>query len=157
MISTDDGSISHSSINVIYEDNDEQLWFGTRIGLDRFDFETGKFIQYWTDENNRNKDTYYGSNHWIYAIFQDDAGIIWLGTDRGLVEYNTKENSFSTHLFIPQDPLNQITSISQDVLTGCLWLATTDGLFSFDIKSKNLRGITLKQNVCLANNQELYG
>ena len=32
--------------------------------------------------------------------------------------------------------LNVITSICQDVNSGIIWLATFDGLYSFDIKSK---------------------
>jgi streptogramin lyase len=69
-------------------------------------------------------------------MFVDAAGILWLGTRRGLVEFNPKEGTSFTYLFLPMDPINHITSISQDVVSGRLWLATTDGLFSFDKRSK---------------------
>ncbi len=134
--STDPGSISHNEFGAIYEDKEGALWFGTQVGLDRFDFRSRKFIHYWIDPANRYRPWYAGSNHRINKIIGDDAGTIWLGTNKGLVEFNLKEETFSTYLFIPEDPINRITSISQDVTTNSLWLATTDGLFSFNKKSK---------------------
>ena len=93
--STDVNSISHSSIYAIYKDKEERLWFGTQVGLDRFDFQTGNFIHCWIDEENRDKIWYECSNHLIYTIFEDEAGILWLGASKGLIEYNIKENTLT--------------------------------------------------------------
>ena len=138
--STDFGSVS---MGTIYEDSEGTLWFGTAIGLARYDFETGKFTYCWSDPSNRHK---LGINstsiHWIYAICEDDTGILWLGTSGGLVEYNPKEGTFANYRYGPMDPLNpqhpgnRITSICQDVVSGALWIGSHDGLFLFDRKSK---------------------
>ena len=145
--STDPGSISHNSINAICKDKEGSLWFGTQVGLDKFDFETGKFFHYWNYTIRQKKTYYNASNYRINSIFGDESGIIWLGTDRGLIEYNPKESTFLNHLFIPKDPINRITSICQDVVSGSLWLATTDGLFSFDKKSKIFTHYNSEANV----------
>ena len=46
---------------------------------------TGKFIHYW---NSVSRDNSRGSMHWINSIYKDNAGIIWLGTNKGLVEFH---------------------------------------------------------------------
>ena len=134
--STDPGSISHNSLHVIYEDKERELCFGTDIGLDKLDFKTGRFIHFWSDPLRRKMTYHDASRYWINSILKDDAGTIWLGTNAGLIEFNLKERKVSNYLFNPENPLNRITSISQDLVSNCLWLGTWEGLFSFDKKTK---------------------
>ena len=145
--STDPHSISHNSINAILEDKEGSLWIGTGAGIDKLDFKTGKFIHYWNNPSNLDS---WRSKYWINTMLMDESGIIWLGTNRGLVEFNSKEGTFFNHLFIPKDPINRITSISQDVSSNSLWLATTDGIFSFDKKSKKFTRYNSEGNCVLS-------
>jgi signal transduction histidine kinase/ligand-binding sensor domain-containing protein/DNA-binding response OmpR family regulator len=131
------------SIGDIYEDRKGSLWFGTSTGLAKFDFETGKFKYCWSDPSNRHKLGLMSTSvYWINTIYVDDTGILWLGTNGGLVEYNPKEGTFTnyrydaTGLLDPQNPGNRITSICQDVVSGALWIGSQDGFFSFDRRSK---------------------
>ncbi len=137
--STDPGSISHICFGAIYADKEDSLWFGTQVGLDRFDFKTEKFVHYWIDLGNRFKSWEYGSEYRINTIFEDNDGMIWLGTNGGLIEFNSKAGTFLTYRFNPGRWLNRITKISQDVIKGTLWIASDGGLYSFD---KNLQKFT---------------
>jgi signal transduction histidine kinase/ligand-binding sensor domain-containing protein/DNA-binding response OmpR family regulator len=127
----------------VYEDKEGSLWFGTATGLAAYDFETGKFKYCWSDSSDRHKLWITSTSvHWINTVFGDDTGVLWLGTNGGLVEYNPKEGTFlnyrygSTDLLNPQHTENHISSICQDVVSGVLWIGSRDGLFSFDRKSK---------------------
>lgn len=134
--STDPGSIADTEFGSIYQDKEGSLWFGTQAGLDKYDFKTGKSIHYWNDYNNRSAPWTVASKHRINTIFEDDIGIMWLGTNGGLVEFNPKEGKFFTYLFNPGNSLNRITSICQDLSTNSLWVAAYGGIFAFDRKSK---------------------
>ncbi len=135
--STDPGSISHNSILIIREAKDGTMWFGTGAGLDRLDFKTGKFIHYWRESPNREKIIWTNnSKYWIETIFEDNEGILWLGTNGGLVEFNAKEGTFLNYLFTSEDKQNRINAICQDEDSGSLWLGTVDGLLAFDKKIK---------------------
>ncbi|MGE5798344.1 MAG: two-component regulator propeller domain-containing protein, partial [Ignavibacteria bacterium] len=141
--STDPGSINHNSIHSIYEDETGSLWFGTGGGLDKLDFTTSKFQHYWNDSSNRRKIWVNNSKYWINAIYGDNNGTIWLGTNRGLVEFNQKSGTFNDYLPNPNEQQilrdNWITSICQDA-SGILWLGTRNLLYAFDIKSKEFIG-----------------
>ena len=164
---TDPGSISHNSIQAIYEDKEGSIWIGTDKELDKFDFETahfdstsdfnsdklsqdnsgqGELIQYWNFPSNRYKPGTTSASHRINSIIGDDNGIIWMGTNGGLVEFNRKTGAYFNYLFNPTNLLNRITSISQDVISGSIWVATLDGLFSFDKKSKKFTHYNSKAN-----------
>jgi signal transduction histidine kinase/ligand-binding sensor domain-containing protein len=158
--STDTGSISHNSINAIYEDRDGSLWFGTQAGLDKFDFETRKFKHYWIDPENRYKPWFASSEYIINTIFEDEAGIIWLGTNKGLVEFNKTANTFTNYLYtsIDTEESNFITSVCQDVTTGSFWITSGErrrkrsdvGLFLFDRKSKKFSQYISEGNCVLS-------
>ena len=134
--SADLGSISHNSVQVIYKDSKGTLWFGTDAGIDKFDFKIAKFFHCWVDPANQNKSSDYASMHRRNTILENKEGIIWFGTNKGLVEFNTKTGSFLNYLFNLEDQANRITSLSRDVISGDIWLTSWSGLYSFDTKSK---------------------
>lgn len=137
--STDSGSIADNEFGSIYQDKEGSLWFGTQAGLDKYDFETGKFIHYWNDYTNRGAPWTVASKHRINAIFEDELGTLWLGTNGGLVEFNPKEGKFFTYLFNPGNSLNRITAICQDLSINSLWIAAFGGVFTFDRQSKKFK------------------
>jgi signal transduction histidine kinase/ligand-binding sensor domain-containing protein/DNA-binding response OmpR family regulator len=141
---TDPGSIFHNTVNAIYEDKGGLLWFATAGGLDRYDFETGKFTHYWNDPVNRYERGENRSKCWVNALCEDEAGILWLATNGGLVEFNPKKRTFSTYRFGPNTGQISIPSICQDAMSGFLWLPTWNGLYAFDRRSKTFTRYALK-------------
>ena len=108
------------------------MWVGTDQGLNRFDDQTGKFINYhhipaFPDS--------LGSNM-IFSIYEDREGVLWVGTyGGGLNKYNRGKEKFSYYRHNPEDP----ASLGSDVVfnfyaepTGITWIATIDGLDRFD-------------------------
>lgn len=74
----------------------------------------------------------------IRAIYQDQYGLIWIGTEAGLVCYNG--HSYRSYLNSSTDP----TSISSKIITaigespdGTLWMNTYNGLNRFNRKEDN--------------------
>jgi signal transduction histidine kinase/ligand-binding sensor domain-containing protein/AraC-like DNA-binding protein len=139
--SADPGSISHNSINAFYEDKAGSLWIGTGGGLDKLDRKSGRFLHYWHDSESRNgfiknRTT---SQYWIKSIHEDNSGILWLGTNGGLVELNP-ENRKSIIYF--HDPKNQRSLSHNNIITLCqdpsgtLWVGTENGLDAFNKKTK---------------------
>jgi signal transduction histidine kinase/ligand-binding sensor domain-containing protein/CheY-like chemotaxis protein len=83
----------------------------------------------------------------IRAIYQDQYGLIWIGTEAGLVCYNG--HSYRTFRNSSTDP----TSISSKIITaigegpdGTLWVNTYDGLNRFNRKEENFRHYKLRNN-----------
>ncbi|OGU70374.1 MAG: hypothetical protein A2V93_06970 [Ignavibacteria bacterium RBG_16_34_14] len=137
--STNNKSIIHNSINAILEDKFGTLWIGTGRGLDKFDRESGNFIHVWYDTDYKNRIADKDPKFWINTLFQDNSGKLWLGTSGGLIEFNTRDSSFTQYTYSKNDSRtlssNNISSICQDA-SGILWIGTDWGVNSFDINSK---------------------
>jgi ligand-binding sensor domain-containing protein/signal transduction histidine kinase len=110
-------SLANNIVRAIYEDSRGYLWIGTWNGLDRFDYETGRFFHF-------NQET-------------DDDSIPDLNSfGRGMRGSDTSADVFITTetQFAPstQLPGNHIMDIEEDI-DGSLWLATYGGgLKKFD-------------------------
>ena len=138
--STNNKSIIHNSINAILEDKFGTLWIGTGRGLDKFDRESGNFIHVWYDTDYKNRIADKDPKFWINTLFQDNSGKLWLGTSGGLIEFNTRDSSFTQYTHSKNDSRtlssNNISSICQDS-SGNLWIGTWDeGVNSFDLNTK---------------------
>lgn len=145
---SDPNSLSHDFISVIYEDSFGVLWIGTgdyaasSRGLNRlvtsktgnYESEQATFKHYLFHPDSGHE----GSN-WITSIFEGRAGMLWVGTDGGLQNYNRSTDSFVSYQHDPNDvsslSKNNVKSIFEDK-TGTLWIGTWGGgLNRFDKKS----------------------
>ncbi len=72
--------------DVVYVVNGEKnnLWAGTANGLDKLDKSLGKW-------------KHYLPSHTLLNIFFDAKGILWVGTDKGLLIYNDKQDDFQPY------------------------------------------------------------
>lgn len=84
-------SLPHNRIRHIYEDRDQQLWIATDGGLNRYDRNTGHFIQY----NIIDRTGAYNSN-WAYNIREDADGQLWIATCLGGVFVVNKQKLLNT-------------------------------------------------------------
>src|SRR5690606_36166937 len=74
----------------VYKDSKQQLWFGTLDGgVSLYNVEEDKFKTYTIAEGLANNN--------VYGILEDDNGIIWLTTNRGISRFDTNANKFTNY------------------------------------------------------------
>ncbi len=153
----DSTSLSFNQVRALYEDRQGILWVGTGSpyldngggpdagGLNRMDRTKGTFTRYMHDPGNSKSLV---SNK-ISAIYEDDKGVLWIGTSRyGLHRMNKQQGTFDRLLYDPEHPnafagpeitsntldYDHITFITQDI-AGNFWLGTVEnGIHYFNPK-----------------------
>ncbi len=134
---TDSRSISSNIIQAIYEDSEGRLWIGTGTGIDLYEREKNKFINFTYDPDNPNS---LSSNQVQSCILQDRNGNLWIGTWNGLNKLtvsdlenamlNPSSVKFKRYKFQPgnQNSLSdeRVISVYEDV-DGNLWFGTYGG------------------------------
>lgn len=130
------GRLSSNKVQVILLDRKSKtLWIGTGGGgLNQFDPGTGTFLHYEEDPAIATS----LSNNTVYSIYEDDAGIIWVGTEGGLNKLDKRKNEFRHWAVEPGKrnslDYNYVWAIFEDK-PGMLWIGTNKGLNKFDRKS----------------------
>ena len=104
------------------------MWFGSQYGLNRYDGYKFKVFKHEPGVANSLSGVY------IYSLFKDRSGTLWVGCDEFLDRFDPVTETF-THYRIDtpgaQGETVPVTHISQDHM-GMLWLATSRGLYRFD-------------------------
>jgi ligand-binding sensor domain-containing protein/sensor histidine kinase YesM len=131
---SDNNSLCHDNVMILYEGSDSVLWIGTYNGLNKVKIDSDnlhnevlKFTHYQFDIN----DPQTISNNKIYSIFEDKDGYLWIGTSFGLNKFDRKNNRFIRYNEKDGLPNNVINGILADT-TGHLWLSTNTGLSKFN-------------------------
>ena len=119
----------------VFRDRSGNLWVGTTNGLDKLNEETGQFIHYRNIHGNPNSI----SDNWVWPIFEDHHGYLWIGTVRGgLNRFDPKTGNFISYQNDPLDPSslsdNYIYSIYQD-RSGVIWIGTNSGGVNYFLPS----------------------
>jgi signal transduction histidine kinase/ligand-binding sensor domain-containing protein len=111
------------------------MWFGTWNGLNRYD---GYKFKVFKNEPGNPRSL---SGVFVYALFKDHSGNLWVGTDDFLNRFDSGTEGF-THYKLDKPPTSglssRVTHISEDS-NGVLWLATFNGLFRLDPNSGTLK------------------
>jgi signal transduction histidine kinase/streptogramin lyase len=114
---------------MVVEDQGGIVWIGASgDGLDRYDPSTGAWKKF---EHNPDDPTSL-SNDFIETIYEDENGVLWLGTGGGLNRFDPVTQTFTHYRVrdgLPHDNVNGIVEDDQ----GNLWLTTSDGLSKFDL------------------------
>jgi len=73
-------------------------------------------------------------NDMIHGILEDSDGMIWLGTDRGLVKYNPSNSMTQTYLFSAGVELGEFSDDAyfKDMRTGKLFLGGNGGIIALE-------------------------
>jgi len=113
-----DGLISNC-VYTIHQDDSGILWFGTDMGVSRYD---GSTFTSFTMKNGLPDDR-------VNAIHHDADGVMWFGTENGVFLYDGK--SFLN--FTREDGLadNRVNAIHQDS-DGFMWFGTRNGVSRYD-------------------------
>ncbi len=139
----------YNYVKSIYEDNDRKLWVGFwGGGLSIIDLNLGE-QQIFRKETNATLGISFND---VWKIFQDSFGRIWIGTNGGGLNLAHRQKSPDEdkkgYTFIRM-PVSGGQSINNNVLSICeqknnvpagytaLWIGTTDGLTSLEIKNSN--------------------
>jgi diguanylate cyclase (GGDEF)-like protein len=123
-------SRSVDNASTILEDRQGRVWIGSEYtnGLDMLDLASGRFQHFRhveADQASLLDDA-------VSALHQDQAGRLWAGTGKGLIEIRTSANgSITFHHRREAVGLARVFSINSDAHGG-VWLATTSSLTRFD-------------------------
>ncbi|MFC1850330.1 two-component regulator propeller domain-containing protein [candidate division CSSED10-310 bacterium] len=86
----DQTSLSSNSVSVIFEDTSGILWIGTQAGgLNKFNRDLGTFRHY-TEKNGL-------TNNTICGVLEDKHGNLWISTNKGLLKFNPREETFKNY------------------------------------------------------------
>ena len=116
-------SIHSTYITSITEDEERNVWIGSGYGVDLFERQTGRFIQYLNNPADSNTLV----NNSVFKVLNDGYGYIWIGTKEGLNQFDKKSKTFRTFRHKDGLPHNTILSILEDSRNN-LWVSTPKGL-----------------------------
>ena len=133
-VSIEDGLVSNK-VNAVVQDHTGFLWFGTGVGLSRYDgYELLNFV-------NDPYDDYSIPDGPINCLFLDLDNNLWIGGN-GLSRFNPKTWKFSRYMGEEITDLRDNFNVRDIVQfeSGVLWLATWgNGLVRFDIRKQEYK------------------
>ena len=133
-LSLKDG-LPQTTVTAITQDRQGFMWFGTQEGLSRYN--GYRFDNFFHDVELPGS----LSHDWIWTLFVDHSGQLWVGTDGGgLNLYDEDSESFIHFVHNPQNPKslsNDRVRIITQTQDGTLWIGTDGGgLNRLDIKTR---------------------
>jgi PAS domain S-box-containing protein len=142
----DPNSLISDNVYTVYGDRNGHMWVGGQYGLSRFDPATDGFTNHRPVPTNP-----VSLANWIWTIYQDHSGTLWLGTFGGaLIRFDDKTKTFVTYAPDSRDPhkLNGggLTTIHED-RTGTLWLGGFDGLYRYNRQNGSFTRYTESQGL----------
>lgn len=136
--------------NFILSDSDNNIWISTSGGLVKFSNDSENYSFFEGDIGNERS----LSSNYINCLYEDNNGIIWVGTEKGVNILNIKNKFVSTNKMESQYGSSygdNIVSIIQN--NKYLWIATKfSGIYIYDIESKEIvYRLYDKENLNLSN------
>lgn len=122
--------LSQTRVAQIAQDDQGFLWFGTQDGLNRYDGYNFKVFK-----NHPGRPTSL-SGVFVYALFKDRSGAIWVGSDQYLDRFDRATETFTHYRLGTENPV--VIHISED-RAGMLWLATSKGLYQLDPRTGSIK------------------
>ena len=125
-INSSNSALSYDDCRVIFQDSRGFMWFGTYMGLNRYDGK--RFTVY-------DRDDLCGISDFIHTIEEDNTGDLWIGTDGGLLFYDYEADVFRVFDRVSDKGTvirNKVNHIQRDS-RGVIWMAVNgQGLFSYN-------------------------
>ncbi len=119
-----------NDIRLVFCSRDGTVWVGVRgFGLGRFLPERNEFIPLASEIPGLP-----GLKE-ARALYEDQAGRLWLGSELGLIVIDRTRKTFENFLHNPNDSLSLCSNLVWSVTeapNGLLWIGTKDGLSCFD-------------------------
>lgn len=141
-IQDDSTTLSDNIVLSVLELDPGHLLVGTLSGgLNIFNRATGRFTHY---INNPAIQTSLSQNR-VNAIYRDNKGLIWIGTNDGLNLFDPESGKFKVfkqNQDTMQNMHNQMLSLFKDS-DGNFWIGTNSGLYLFDYRVSNFHPVVL--------------
>ncbi len=146
----DENSLLDNRISSLKEDDNGNIWVATNVGLNRLNPSTGNVRRIVFKGNSLNEKSIND-----LRCLEIKNNIIWVGTyGGGLIKYNSTDGSWLNFI---SDPSSKNSLVSNEILAlmtdseNILWIGTTDGLNSFDLKTGKIEqvGAELKDGYTL--------
>lgn len=150
-------SISQNNIWKIFEDKTGRLWVGTLGGGLNLISEIGEEKFVFTRFQSTPYDAGSLSHNYVWSMYEDRSGVLWIGTDIGLNKYDSKKEKFRHFKNDPHNPNslthNEVTSIYVDA-GNTVWIGTRNGLDMYEPWSGNFKHYKNKPGISgsLSNN-----
>lgn len=130
--------LQNNFISKIITDSYGLKWFGTEGGMIRYD---GLDFKIYRPTTEKNREQLLNEN--IETLFCDSLGEIWVGTKSGgLSSYNPITDEFTNYNYLinkNKEKTIRITGILEDNQHN-IWVTTwNNGVFSFDLRSKEIK------------------
>ena len=117
-------SISNDIVSSIIKDSDNQIWIGTKNGLNLYREKTNDFDRFLPGVD-------------IRKIFVDSIGRFWIGTQhQGLILFNRQTGTYKTYTKDDGLPSNFTNNIVEDN-DGNIWIGSPSGLTRFQPESES--------------------
>ena len=138
------GTLNHFLVLDLLVGRDGTIWVATARGLNRLNPATGKFTYYLADRvHSEGKLT----DNWIRALYEDEQGILWVGTNHGgLNRFDPRTERFVYFTIKEGLPSNQVVSIAPDN-GGNLWLGTGHGISRFNPATRTFRNFDVRDGL----------
>ena len=150
--------LENKGLQDIAEDDDGNIWVSTRDGLFKYNYEKNSVETFYHDENDENT---ISENNIFSLHYSNDE--LWIGTKTGgLNIMNLKDYSIKRYVHDSNNPKSIPSNLIRDIIRdkdGNIWLATDQGLASFDENDETFYTYTNntdKYTICDDNVINLY-
>ena len=134
----DEANIYTSRVRTLFEDNEDNLFFGTRGGLYIFHPESNQFSLYADSKHKFSKLT----NNSVLCSYKDKNNGLWLGTHYGGINYADLERKPFAHYTEREDDIHFLNSSSVFAFAkdkAKLYIGTENGLNVFDERTSTFK------------------
>ncbi len=130
-------SISNSKVRCIAEDAHKNIWVGTDNGLNCINLLSQHILSFFPNELSPLK-----SNKINELYFDPSTHLLWIATDKGITWYDTDSRKF----IAPENhrAFNEETNTVGKYGDKEIYIGTHNGLYIYDIHTKNVRRIQLE-------------
>lgn len=140
--------LSHNAVICSLQDQQGFMWFGTLYGLNRFDGYAFRVYRRTGQPGSL------GGNY-VLSLFQDDNGLLYVGSDKGVYIYNPQTEQFRE---LNKKTDGEVRAITKD-RQGNIWIVSGGRLFRYRPETGSLTdvpGFRDASTVCIASDNNLW-
>ena len=139
--------LSSDFVRTVCEDENGDIWIGTKEGLNKLDRSSSRFYHYDSEVNNDKS----LSNESVWSLYKDNRGNLWIGTYFGGANYfNPKSGGYTFHDLANGSFANKPFPIISEIIPyndSTTFLCTEgDGLILYNTRNKTYAQIAALEN-----------